>query len=288
MTLAEALTDEAVAGAGYVIRGELAGGEVGATEVVDRHGRPAIAKWEWPVDAATREGQEAAAQIVSLLRGRGATIPPYLVVEPIDRGLLVLQAFARGQPTDLVSAELLDELVRFNRLQEAVLPDGSGWGDYVRRSLIDGLEGYCEHASLRGYDAATRGLLAQVQAAGVALDGVALEERDAVHLDFHHRNALLERGQLRAVIDCEGYRSGDRIFDLVTLAFCLHVARRPARAEAELWRQIHAQRDTTIVRAYVAHQALRQVDWSIRKRTPDQVQSWIARSRQQLDQLPFD
>lgn len=287
MTLAEALTDEAIAGAGYVIHGDVAGGEVGATVVVDRHGRPAIAKWEWPVNAATREGQRTAAQIVSLLRGRGAKIPPYLAVEPIDRGLLVLQAFVSGQPSDRVSADLLDELVGFNRLQEGAAPDGSGWGDYVRRSLIDGLEGYCEHESLRGYDAATRGLLAQIQAAGAAIDGVALRERDAVHVDFHHRNALVERGRLRAVIDCEGYRSGDRIFDLVTLAFCLHIARRPARAEAELWRQIHAQRDTTIVRAYVAHQALRQVDWSIRKRTHDQVQSWIMRSRHRLDQLPL-
>lgn len=286
MTLAEALKHEPVASAGYVVVGEVGGGEVRATEVLDRHGCRAIAKWDWPADSAGCERGQNAVAIVSRLRARGAKIPAYLAVEPIEQGQLVLQEFVSGQPTDRVSAKLLDELVRFNRLQRDAVPDGSGWGDYVRRSLVHGLEGYCEHASLAERDAATQDLLDQVRAAGAALESVVLEERDAVHLDFHHRNALVEHGRFRAVIDCEGYRSGDRIFDLVTLAFCLHVARRPARSEAELWRYIHAQRDEIIVRAYVLHQALRQVDWSIRNRTPDQVESWLMRSRQLLDQLP--
>ncbi|HEY4829614.1 MAG TPA: phosphotransferase [Solirubrobacteraceae bacterium] len=286
MTLAEALKREPVAIAGYAVVGEVRGGEVGAAEVVDRIGRRAIAKWDWPVDAVGRERGQNAAAIVGRLRARGAKIPAYLAVEPIEQGQLILQEFVSGRPTDRVGSRLLDELVRFNRLQGDAVPDGSGWGDYVRRSLVHGLEGYCEHASLAEHDAATQDLLDQVQAAGAALESVAFQERDAVHLDFHQRNALVEDGRLRAVIDCEGYRSGDRIFDLTTLAFCLHVARRPPRAEAELWRYIHAQRNEIIVRAYVLHQALRQVDWSIRNRTPDQVESWLIRSRQLLDQLP--
>ncbi|MDQ6778111.1 MAG: aminoglycoside phosphotransferase family protein [Actinomycetota bacterium] len=43
-----------------------------------------------------------------------------------------------------------------------------------------------------------------------------LLEEDSVHLDFHHRNAVASNRRLTAVIDCDGYRSGDRVFDLVT------------------------------------------------------------------------
>jgi aminoglycoside phosphotransferase (APT) family kinase protein len=107
---------------------------------------------------------------------------------------------------------------------------------------------------------------------------VKLVEDDAVHLDFHHRNVLSVGGRLSAVIDCEGYRSGDRMFDFVTLAFRLLVATSPAEAERDLWHQIRAAREPAIVDAYIAHQALRQVDWSIRHRTPADVTAWTRRS----------
>jgi len=77
---------------------------------------------------------------------------------------------------------------------------------------------------------------------------------------------------------CDGYRPGDRVFDLVTLAFCLAVAERPTAAEQRLWETIKRMRDSVVVNAYVAHQALRQVDWSIRYRTPDDLEAWMARS----------
>lgn len=67
-------------------------------------------------------------------------------------------------------------------------------------------------------------------------------------------------------------------FDLVTLAFCLAVAERPAAAEQRLWKTINRTRDGVIVDAYVAHQALLQVDWSIRYRTPDDLDAWMAGS----------
>jgi aminoglycoside phosphotransferase (APT) family kinase protein len=137
----------------------------------------------------------------------------------------------------------------------------------------------CEHASLRSHSPATRDLLARAPAAGTALVHRELVEHDAVHLDFHHRNVLSANGRLTAVIDCEGYRTGDRIFDLVTLGFCLSVADCPATGHQKLWQRIHSACDDVIVDAYIAHQAIRQVDWSIRNRTPNDVAAWMRRSK---------
>jgi hypothetical protein len=42
-------------------------------------------------------------------------------------------------------------------------------------------------------------------------------------------------------------------------------------------------RTPDIVRAYIAHQALRQVDWSIRRRNDTDVSRWLRRSLLLLD-----
>jgi hypothetical protein len=84
------------------------------------------------------------------------------------------------------------------------------------------------------------------------------------------------------VIGCEGYRTGDRVSDLVTLAFCLSVAECPAAAQDGLRRQTRADREKVIADAYIAHQAMQQVDRSIRHRTPSEVTTWTSRSRELL------
>jgi len=142
---------------------------------------------------------------------------------------------------------------------------------------LERFDGYCQHSSLEQHSTATRRLLERIHEAGRALGDVIFEEPDVVHLDLYHRNALANNGRL-CVIDCDGYRPGDRVFDLVTLAFCLAVAERPTAAEQRLWETIDRTRDGIIVNAYVSHQALRQVDRSIRYRTPDDLDAWMARS----------
>jgi len=258
--------------------GVFAGGEVGASGVIDDGGRRAVAKWEWPADPGAIVRRREAGDIVERLRRRDGRLPEYLAIEPIGAGVLVLQEFMPGAASDHVPATLIDDLVAHNELQAHLPGSGSGWNEYLRASLSVGLDGYCQHSSLEQHSAATRRLLERIHEAGRALGDVILEERDVVHLDFHHRNALANAGRLCAVIDCNGYRPGDRVFDLVTLAFCLAVAERPAAAEQRLWETINRMRDRVIVNAYVAHQALRRVDWSIRYRTSDDLEAWMARS----------
>jgi hypothetical protein len=49
-----------------------------------------------------------------------------------------------------------------------------------------------------------------------------------------------------------------------------------------VWREVLALRDRVTVTAYVAHMALRQVDWSIRHRSAGDVERWLARSEAML------
>ena len=110
-----------------------------------------------------------------------------------------------------------------------------------------------------------------------------LPSEDVVHVDFHHRNVLLAEGAVAAVIDWEGCRSGDAAFDLVTLAFGLTVARVPAAARERMWDEARRRAAPDALRAYVAHMALRQVDWSIRHRTAADVDHWLGVAHTFLD-----
>lgn len=283
MTLADALDRyNAAHGASFAPAGGFAHGEVGASLIVDAGGRRAVAKWEWPAGAAFRRDRETALALVARLRARGARLPAYHPPARIGGGLLLMQEFLLGETGDHVPDAVIDDLVAHNALQAGAAPDGEGWHRYMRGSLLAGCRGYCEHASLRAHGPATRSLLARVLAAGTALAGHPLPEHDAVHVDFHHLNVLVRDGRLSGVVDCEGYRSGDRMFDLITLAFGLCVAECSPEAEERLWCTIEDACEPVAARAYVAHMGLRQVDWSIRHRTEADVRRWLARSEQML------
>jgi hypothetical protein len=272
-------------GVGFTVAGGFVHGEVGATLVNGVDGQRAVAKWEWPAGHAGLPRLQASVDVVARLHRRGALVPTYRHVVAIDDGVLVVQEFLSGASGDRVSDALVEDLIAHNALQAGAVPDGRGWKAYMAESLSHGLSGYCEHQSLQDYGRTTRALLDQIRSAGDALIDVAVEEHDAVHLDFHHLNVLSEDGRLTGVVDCEGYRSGDRMFDLVTLAFCLSVAECSRAAESRLWALIKRSCNPVTATAYVAHMALRQVDWSIRHRTSDDVAQWLARSDQVLVQF---
>jgi aminoglycoside phosphotransferase (APT) family kinase protein len=184
--------------------------------------------------------------------------------------------------SDDVSASTVETLIALNGLQA---DEGEGehgeWSAYIAGSLVRGCDGYCVHHSLRDYDRRTAALLETIRATGETVGD--LPSRDVVHLDFHHRNVLLAGGAVAAVIDWEGCRSGDAAFDLVTLAFGLTVARVPAAAGERVWDEARRRAAPAALRAYVAHMALRQVDWSIRHRTAADVDHWLAVAHTYLD-----
>jgi len=254
--------------------GVLAGGEVGATEVRSDDGSRFVLKW-W--DGDPDSGRHVAA-LVERLRALGYPIPRFRLADDLGGVTVMLQEFVGGVSSDDVSDETIDTLLALSRLQiGAGDADSRGWTSYIAGSLLRGCDGYCVHESLGDYDPRTAALLETIRAVG---DGVgALPGGDVVHVDFHHRNVLIDRGAVAAVIDWEGCRSGDAAFDLVTLAFGLTVARVPAPARDRVWDEARQRTTPEALRAYAAHMALRQVDWSIRHRTATDVDHWLTASQ---------
>ena len=261
-------------GLGLRVVGTLAGGEVGATEVRGEDGSHFVLKW-WDGDPAS--GHRAAA-LVERLRARGYPIPRFVIADDLGGVTVMLQEFVDGHASDEVSGETVDTLLALNGLQVGAGDADSGaWSSYIAGSLLVGCEGYCVHESLRDYDRRAAALLRTICAAGETIGE--LPGGDVVHVDFHHRNVLMDAGAVVAVIDWEGSRSGDAAFDLVTLAFGLTVARVPAAARERVWDEARRRTTPEALRAYAAHMALRQVDWSIRHRTAADVDHWLAASQ---------
>jgi hypothetical protein len=258
--------------------GVFAGGEVGATDVRGDDGSRFVLKW-WDGDAAA--GRRAAA-LVDRLRARGYPIPRYVIADDVGGATVMLQEYVDGTLSDDVSAATVKTLLALNGRQ---VGEGDAefaeWSAYIAGSLLHGCDGYCVHQPLRDYDRRTAALLETIRGIGERVGD--LPSGDAVHVDFHHRNVLLAEGTVAAVIDWEGCRSGDAVFDLVTLAFGLTVARVPAAARERVWDEARRRAAPNALRAYVAHMALREVDWSIRHRTAADVDHWLAVAHTFLD-----
>jgi hypothetical protein len=258
--------------------GVFTGGEVGATDVRGDDGSRFVLKW-WDGDAAAGR---LAAVFVERLRVRNYPIPRFVIADDLGGVTVMLQDYVEGSVSDDVSAGTVETLLALNGLQagegDAELSD---WSTYITDSLLHGCEGYCLHEPLRDYDRRTAPLLETIRATGEAVGD--LPSGDVVHVDFHHRNVLLHGGRISAVIDWEGCLSGDSAFDLVTLAFGLNVARVPVAARERVWEDARRRAEPEALRAYVAHMALRQVDWSIRHRTAADVDHWLAVSHTFLD-----
>jgi aminoglycoside phosphotransferase (APT) family kinase protein len=258
--------------------GVFTGGEVGATDVRGDDGSRFVLKW-WEGDAAS--GRRAAA-LVERLRAQGYPIPRYAIADDLGGVTVMLQEYLAGTVSDEVSAATVETLLALNGVQADEGDREAGeWSAYIAGSLLQGCDGYCLHQSLRDYDRRTVALLETIRATGETVSD--LPSGDVVHIDFHHRNVLLAGGAVAAVIDWEGCRSGDAAFDLVTLAFGLTVACVPAAARERVWDEARRRAAPDALRAYVAHMALRQVDWSIRHRTAADVDHWLVVAHTFLD-----
>jgi hypothetical protein len=253
--------------------GWFAGGEVGAADVRGADDSRYVLKW-WPGDNELGRVRQSVA-LVERLRDRGYPAPRYLLIDAVDGVTVTLQEHLEGAVADTVSDVVIDELLRLNDLQQAACDaDDGSWHEYIRLSLTEGCDGYCVHESLREYDSRTASLLAEIQGVGQSLVEQ-LPSGDVVHVDFHHRNVLVLNGKVGAVIDWEGCRPGDRGLDLVTFAFGPTVASVSGRARKRVWQAVCDHTEPEVRRAYVAHMALRQVDWSIRHRTAADVDHWL-------------
>jgi hypothetical protein len=259
--------------------GVFAGGEVGASDVRGDDGSRYVLKW-W--DGEPDSGRRVAA-LVERLRKRGYPIPRFVIADDIGGVTVMLQEYAEGTVSDKVSEHVVETLISLNALQSeaAEVDEDSDWTAYIVGSLRYGCNGYCLHEPLRSYNQRTAALLKRIQSVGEGI--VELPTGDAVHVDFHHRNVLVADGEVSAVIDWEGCRSGDSVFDLMTLAFGLTVAEVPTRARDRVEEEVRRRTTPEARQAYAAHMALRQVDWSIRHRTPADVDHWLNVASEKLD-----
>jgi Ser/Thr protein kinase RdoA (MazF antagonist) len=267
------------------IVGPLAGGEVGATEVRDQDGRRLVLK-QWPGGDEEGAALQAGIELVETLRGAGYPAPRYLVADSFDGQLTAVQTWVEGGQREDLTEAMVERLIALAlRHGEVQAPASDTFGAWLTGSLLEGCDGYCLHEPLRTRSTETRALLDRIRAAGARTAGNLEPATGVVHRDFHHRNVLWQGDEVAAVIDWEGAGVGDPAFDLVTLAFGLTVSTGPPPARELPWRAIEPSRPAEVLQAYAAHMALRQVDWSIRHRTPEDVEHWLRVGSDALDRF---
>jgi aminoglycoside phosphotransferase (APT) family kinase protein len=167
-----------------------------------------------------------------------------------------------------VTLEHIHQLLAYNELQRDVGLEGRGpFIDEMRRSLVDGFDGYCEHAALRARDPA---LLDRLQRIADATNTVDVPADDVVHYDFSPYNILADGDTITGVVDWQGATSGDATVDLVTLAYYTY----DRAAHDALLDAARQRTHPAALRLYAAHMVLRQVDWVLRHDHDDAAVHW--------------
>jgi hypothetical protein len=262
-------------GVAISLEGPCEGGETGAYFGRLPTGERLVFKWS---ENPNRLGPlRVIADALSALHTDAYPLPSYGPVLPFDGGVLIAQAVVGGGWSDVVADELGRALLACRRflVGRAVAIADEPWGRFIIRTLTEGGDGYALHEPLRAHDNRTREVLDWIESVGWEAREADFHDGDLVHFDFHHRNVLQDLdGLLIAVVDWEGVRQGDSAFDLVTLAFGLVIADCTVELVERTWEEAIAATSGTCLRAYVAHMALRRLDWTIRFH-PQEVDYWV-------------
>ena len=260
----------AATGAGLVHTGRLPGGNAGAVAATRPDGRRVVLT-RWHPDTLAR------AAVVEDLVGRlvavGYPAPAFEVV-PVPGGAAAVQDRVDGVPRGRPPSPLLVGRVLALTDLQAGRADGPA-GDLAELHLTADGDGYCLHEPPRRHSAATRDLVEWVEEVGRTAPADAFRGTDVVHHDMHLENVLVRRDDpdaIAGVVDWAGVRVGDRALDLVTFGF--DVSRRGGDPGPVRDRLAAVPADRR--RAYVAHLALRYVDWMIRHGTEADVTAWLA------------
>jgi Ser/Thr protein kinase RdoA (MazF antagonist) len=243
-----------------VFEGSATDGEVGAAYVRWPDGRPGVLTMGSPV----------VGPLLDVARSAGVPTPVYELDVPDGDLVYLVQTRLPGSAPRRVDADIVAAMLAINDRLRGLL---SGRDDLVAPSLFlthDG-PGFCLHEPLRRYDRRTARILDWIHEVGQVCDDA--DGDDLVHLDFHAGNVLVTNRTITGVIDWDGAARGDGRLDLVTLRFDL--AQRASDLlggyDAMLRDRLPADR----LRAYWAHMALRQIDWSIRHHPATTVDFWV-------------
>jgi Ser/Thr protein kinase RdoA (MazF antagonist) len=241
---------QVAATAGFAFVGRLPGGEnSGAYEVRATDGSRAVLKFV--ADEAPYR------PLMDALRARGYPVPALLAAGTADTLHYEVYEMLPGTPLSQPTATHISHLIALNDLQRDVgIPVRGSFRDEMVRSLIEGLDGYCEHDRLRAHNPDLLGRLQRIANANADVD---VAEDDVVHYDFSSYNIIFDGDRITGVIDWLGATNGDATFDLITLAYYTYDAEcLDSLVDAAL-----ARSSPRALRLYAAHMVLRQVDWSL-------------------------
>jgi aminoglycoside phosphotransferase (APT) family kinase protein len=246
--------------ASLTLEARAASGESGAYVVRDAAGSRLILKF-----GHGREFEPTrAARMTGALRALGYPAPEYLIVGEIGGARYAVQRILAGELLlhSSFSRARLDAIIALNRIQRGRSSEpGADWLPELRRSVFEGFEEYCRVDTLKNHSPETRRMLEHFQRIAAAAEDAPCPVSDVVHWDFHGGNILVEGDRISGVIDWDGLRFGDASFDLMTLLFYSY---RDEDTRRPLWDEARAHSSMSLLRLYLAHVIVRQLDWSIR------------------------
>jgi hypothetical protein len=208
-------------------------------------------------------------------------------------GCFGVQRTLLGEPRPLEDPAIVDQLVSLCDLQSGrgawlaeAFPTRPTWREEVVHAVTHGYaeHDYCDIATLRTYSPATAELLRVVQTfVEQHADEIDTDHADIVHYDFSPANLMLDEHQrVLGVVDWEGVRVGDRLFDLATQLF---YAASQGEIHQRLLRAALERGRPGVLGVYLCHLIVRQVDFSIRHHQPAVVAEWLAHAARVLDLL---
>ena len=253
--------------------GRLAGGETGAFEVRDEQGRRLVLKGDdRPGSFAARRD---AVYLTTLLAGAGWPVPRQWIATTDDLKVVV-QELLPGEPVDFVTHPVLDQLLSWHSARRDIAPasEPDGVVSELRRTLVTGGDGYCDHDALRGHSDRAGAFVEHIQEVGRRWEPNS-RHRDVVHWDLHPGNVLAVDGRCTAVIDSEFARVGDAGFDLVLLAVTAAEHRMQPGVADRLWAAVDAEVTAPDRIAYTAHILLRLTSWCIRNYGGQDLNRWL-------------
>jgi aminoglycoside phosphotransferase (APT) family kinase protein len=216
------------------------------------------------------------------LRSRGVPVPEYLDVLELDGSTVSAQRFMAGAPVGNPPSELVDRVFECTAAMAdidcALPPPGAAvWGASVVETLTVGVDDWAVHEPMRTGGRRSAAVLDRIHAIGADADATWFPTTGLVHLDLHTDNVLADDGRLTAIIDWDGACAGDPRFDLVRYAFDLDGHDQP------VWDLVERTGiEARVLRAYVAHHALRCTSWAIQHH-PDDVPRQLDRAERVLD-----
>jgi aminoglycoside phosphotransferase (APT) family kinase protein len=244
-------------------------------------GSPVVLKW-FP-DETVADRYTVLIPALEELRSRGVPVPEYERVLASDGWTLSAQRVLPGASVRNPSPAMVDQVVECVAAMVGVAcpllpPDQRPWGASVVQTLTVGVDGWAMHQPLRAGGRRSAAVLDRIVAVGADADPAWFPTDGLVHLDLHTDNVLAGAdGLLSGIIDWDGASGGDPRFDLVRFAYDLDGHGQP------VWEVVEATgMDPRVLRAYVAHHALRCTSWQMHRHTDD-VPRQLDRAERVLD-----